>query len=64
VFQIAPQLGNLGSGLPSVHTHDHRSMGDGRQAHNGHRIRLNASSSSSFESGIVVRVRERSCFSA
>jgi hypothetical protein len=64
VFQIAPQLGNLGSGLPSVHTHDHRLEGDGRHAHSGHRMRLKMSSSSGAISRVVVRVRDRSCFSA
>ena len=46
VFQIATQLTNGGSGLPSVQTHDHRLVGDGRHAHSGHRILLKMSSSS------------------
>ncbi len=65
VFQMAPQLGNGGSGLPSTHTHDQRSFGDGCHPHSGHRIRLNASSTSSRSGfGVVVRVRDRSRFSA
>jgi len=64
VFQIAPQLANGGSGLPSVHTHDHRLEGAGRHAHSGHRMRLKMSSSSGATSRVVVRVRDRSRFSA
>jgi len=64
VFQIAPQLGNGGSGLPSVQTHDHRLDGAGRHAHSGHRMRLKMSSSSGATSRVVVRVRDRFRFSA
>jgi hypothetical protein len=55
VFQAVPQAAKDGSGVP-VHSHNQRLEAEGRQAHNGHRIRPKAFSSAGPSWSSVIRL--------